>query len=139
MTDRPKVVLAYSGGLDTSVILKWLELEGYDVLAYVADVGQPGLACQRVRPQHGLGGEVVGQVGEPASVEQLLVAMLSRGHALLEGVPGVAKTLLVRTLARTLNCEFSRIQFTPDLMPSDLTGTSVFLYITALQLINICF
>jgi MoxR-like ATPase len=56
----------------------------------------------------------------------LVVAILSRGHALIEGVPGTGKTLAVRTLARALGLEFRRIQFTPDLMPSDITGTSVF-------------
>lgn len=65
-------------------------------------------------------------MGQDAVVEQVLVAILANGHVLLEGVPGVAKTLLVRSLARTLTLEFSRVQFTPDLMPSDVVGTSVF-------------
>jgi MoxR-like ATPase len=65
-------------------------------------------------------------VGQDAVVEQVLVALLAEGHALLEGVPGTAKTLLVKTLARIVGAEFSRIQFTPDLMPSDITGTNVF-------------
>lgn len=64
--------------------------------------------------------------GQEVVVEQILVAILADGHALLEGVPGVAKTLMVRTLARTLDLEYGRIQFTPDLMPSDVVGTSVF-------------
>jgi MoxR-like ATPase len=64
-------------------------------------------------------------VGQEAVVEQLLVALFARGHCILEGVPGLAKTLLVRTLARCLSLEFNRIQFTPDLMPSDITGTDV--------------
>ena len=64
--------------------------------------------------------------GQNAIVDQLLVAILADGHVLLEGVPGVAKTLMVRTLARTLNLQYGRIQFTPDLMPSDVIGTSVF-------------
>ncbi len=58
-------------------------------------------------------------------IEQVLVAMCARGHALLEGVPGLAKTLLVSTLARALDLSFKRVQFTPDLMPSDLTGTDI--------------
>jgi MoxR-like ATPase len=58
-------------------------------------------------------------------VEELLVAMLAGGHALLVGVPGLAKTLMVRTLSETLNLSFNRIQFTPDLMPADITGTEV--------------
>jgi MoxR-like ATPase len=65
-------------------------------------------------------------VGQDAVVEQALVALLAEGHALVEGVPGTAKTLLVKTLARIVGAEFGRIQFTPDLMPSDITGTNVF-------------
>src|SRR5512134_1669203 len=64
-------------------------------------------------------------VGQETVRELLLVALLSRGHALLVGVPGLAKTLLVHTLANALDCRFSRIQFTPDLMPTDITGTEV--------------
>ncbi|KAF0241178.1 MAG: MoxR-like [Planctomycetota bacterium] len=64
-------------------------------------------------------------VGQEQVVEQLLIAVFSRGHCLLVGVPGLAKTLMIRTLAQTLNLSFSRIQFTPDLMPSDITGTEV--------------
>jgi len=64
-------------------------------------------------------------VGQDEVVEQLLVAMFCRGHSLVVGVPGLAKTLLISTLARTLSLGFSRIQFTPDLMPSDITGTEV--------------
>jgi MoxR-like ATPase len=64
-------------------------------------------------------------VGQDHTVEAALYALLSRGHCLLVGVPGLAKTLLVHALARTLRLEFSRIQFTPDLMPSDITGTEI--------------
>jgi MoxR-like ATPase len=64
-------------------------------------------------------------IGQYEIIEQLLIALLSGGHCLLVGVPGLAKTLLVNTLAKTLNLTFSRIQFTPDLMPSDITGTEV--------------
>ncbi len=64
-------------------------------------------------------------VGQEEVIEQLLVAIFSQGHCLLEGVPGLAKTLMVSTLARSLDLKFSRIQFTPDLMPSDITGTEV--------------
>tara|TARA_B100000470_G_scaffold214445_1_gene195791 strand:+ start:268 stop:1344 length:1077 start_codon:yes stop_codon:yes gene_type:complete len=64
-------------------------------------------------------------VGQASVVEDLLLAMLAGGHALLVGVPGLAKTLMVRTLADTLGLSFSRIQFTPDLMPADITGTEV--------------
>src|SRR6185436_9514487 len=64
-------------------------------------------------------------VGQDEVVEQILIGMFCRGHALVEGVPGLAKTLLISTIARTLSLGFSRIQFTPDLMPSDITGTEV--------------
>ncbi len=64
-------------------------------------------------------------IGQKRVVEQLLVALFARGHTLFVGVPGLAKTLLISTLAETLNLSFQRIQFTPDLMPSDITGTEV--------------
>ena len=64
-------------------------------------------------------------VGQQEIVEHLLIGLLCRGHVLLLGVPGVGKTLMARTLARTLNLKFRRVQFTPDLMPSDITGTDV--------------
>jgi len=70
----------------------------------------------------------VGQriIGQDVVIDEILVAFLARGHALVEGVPGTAKTLLVRSLAEALGAGFGRIQFTPDLMPSDVTGVSVF-------------
>lgn len=77
-------------------------------------------AYQRIK--HELGKVVVGQEDV---VEQLMICIFARGHALLVGVPGLAKTLLIRTLSETMNLSFSRIQFTPDLMPSDITGTEV--------------
>ncbi len=64
-------------------------------------------------------------VGQETTVEHLLIALLARGHCLLVGVPGLAKTLLIRTLAQVLDLTFKRIQFTPDLMPSDITGTEI--------------
>ena len=64
-------------------------------------------------------------VGQERVIDELLISLFSRGHCLLEGVPGLAKTLLVSTLSRTLNLTFSRIQFTPDLMPADITGTEI--------------
>ena len=64
-------------------------------------------------------------VGQNEVIEQVLIAMFARGHALLEGVPGLAKTLLISSLAEALHLSFKRIQFTPDLMPSDVTGTEV--------------
>jgi MoxR-like ATPase len=77
--------------------------------------------------------EQVGQrvVGQQAMVERLLIALLTGGHVLLEGVPGLAKTLTVRTLAETVRTTFSRIQFTPDLLPADVVGTQVFDQTTA--------
>jgi len=65
-------------------------------------------------------------LGQNDAIASALIVILTRQHALIEGVPGVAKTLLARTLAHVLGCEFARIQFTPDLMPADITGTSVF-------------
>ncbi|MBL9125459.1 MAG: MoxR family ATPase [Planctomycetaceae bacterium] len=64
-------------------------------------------------------------VGQNHVIEELLISLFSRGHCLLEGVPGLAKTLMVNTLARSLNLTFDRIQFTPDLMPADITGTEI--------------
>ena len=64
-------------------------------------------------------------VGQEHVVEQILISIFARGHCLLEGVPGLAKTLMISTLSRTLDLSFSRIQFTPDLMPADITGTEI--------------
>ena len=64
-------------------------------------------------------------VGQDEVLEQILISIFARGHCLLVGVPGLAKTLIISTLARSLSLSFSRIQFTPDLMPSDITGTEV--------------
>ena len=69
-------------------------------------------------------GKVV--IGQQQAVDQALIVILARQHALIEGVPGIAKTLLTRTLAHVLGCSYGRIQFTPDLMPADITGTNVF-------------
>ncbi|MBI3588251.1 MoxR family ATPase [Candidatus Micrarchaeota archaeon] len=69
-------------------------------------------------------GKVV--VGQQDVIDKLLVALLANGHVLVEGVPGIAKTLMVRTLARISGCDFKRIQFTPDLLPSDVLGVSMF-------------
>ncbi len=82
---------------------------------------QFGEICERIRAQ-------VGRVllGQEEVVEHALVAILARGHVLIEGVPGLGKTLLVRVLSRVLGCTHKRIQFTPDLMPSDVTGGNVF-------------
>lgn len=78
-------------------------------------------AINRIRTA--VGGTVV---GKEEALDQLLIALLCRGHALLEDVPGVGKTLLARSLARVLGCEFHRVQLTPDVLPSDITGSNVF-------------
>lgn len=78
-------------------------------------------AVQQVRNEIG---KVI--VGQEQTVDLLIAALLSDGHVLMEGVPGVAKTLTAKLLARTVSVKFSRLQFTPDLMPSDVTGTSIF-------------
>src|SRR5579883_2939118 len=64
-------------------------------------------------------------IGQDEAVEQLVMGLFARGHVLLVGVPGLAKTLLVSTVARILSLSFRRIQFTPDMMPSDITGTDI--------------
>jgi MoxR-like ATPase len=95
---------------------------------HAADLGQHDLeaikklkdAYQNIRAQ--LSRVIVGQ---DQVLEELLIAMFSRGHCMLEGVPGLAKTLMISTLSKCLSLSFSRIQFTPDLMPSDITGTEV--------------
>ncbi|MBC03061.1 MAG: AAA family ATPase [Phycisphaerae bacterium] len=91
------------------------------------DVESVSDACTRFREAfealRGEVGEVI--VGQQAVVEQTLLSLFAGGHVLLEGVPGLGKTLLVRTISDALGLEFSRIQFTPDLMPADITGTTV--------------
>ncbi|MHC4405691.1 MAG: AAA family ATPase [Planctomycetota bacterium] len=77
-------------------------------------------ACAKIRAQVA---KIV--VGQDEVIEQLLIAILARGHCLLEGVPGLAKTLMVRSLAQAMDLSFRRIQFTPDLMPADITGTDI--------------
>ncbi len=88
-------------------------------MAYTIDQLQETLA----RAKREIGKVLIGQ---EEVVDKALIAILTRNHALIEGVPGVAKTLLVRTLSRVLGCDFGRIQFTPDLMPADITGTNIF-------------
>jgi MoxR-like ATPase len=78
------------------------------------------VACRKIREQIA---KVV--VGQDDTIEQLLIAILSRGHCLLQGVPGLAKTLMVKSLAESMELTFHRIQFTPDLMPADITGTDI--------------
>lgn len=84
-------------------------------------VEQVGYSLQRVEEQIG---RVI--IGQQSVIEQALCALLADGHILIEGVPGIAKTLLVRVLAQTLGLQFRRVQFTPDLMPSDLIGTTIY-------------
>src|SRR5829696_5086920 len=85
-----------------------------------AEVRKLGAARERIIEQ--LSQVIVGQADV---IEELLICLFARGHCLLEGVPGLAKTLMISTLARTLNLSFSRVQFTPDLMPADITGTEI--------------
>ncbi len=86
----------------------------------LAELEQLRSAHDRIRQQ--IASQIVGQ---DEVVEQLLMAVFARGHCILEGVPGLAKTLMVHSLAQSLSLDFNRIQFTPDLMPSDITGTEV--------------
>ncbi len=79
--------------------------------------------AQRIKSVKSEIGKVI--IGQTEIVDQLLISLFARGHCLLVGVPGLAKTLLIRTLAQTMDLSFSRIQFTPDLMPGDITGTEV--------------
>ncbi|MBI3820747.1 MAG: AAA family ATPase [Planctomycetes bacterium] len=97
--------------------MKQSESESAETRARVADFQE---SFNRLKKE--IGKEIVGY-GE--IVDQVLMCLFARGHVLLEGVPGLGKTLLVRTLARAVNLEFSRIQFTPDLMPADIVGTNV--------------
>ncbi|MFQ5824345.1 MAG: AAA family ATPase [bacterium] len=82
---------------------------------------------QQLKEAHDNITEEIGKiiVGQKKVIKELLISLLARGHCLLIGVPGLAKTLLISTLARVLNLKFNRIQFTPDLMPSDITGTEI--------------
>jgi MoxR-like ATPase len=94
----------------------------------VSSVGDPDLAAlHRLREAHGLIKAELSKaiVGQDEVIDQLLIAIFTRGHALLVGVPGLAKTLLISSLAKCLDLSFKRVQFTPDLMPSDITGTEV--------------
>ncbi len=105
-------VLAHSSPAESAFSPQWSDS--------VAAVGEVRRAIERLR------GEIHKSiVGQDEVVEQALLAILCGGHAVVEGVPGLAKTLLVSSLAKTLSLHFSRIQFTPDLMPSDMTGTEV--------------
>ncbi len=91
----------------------------------VASIGRAAAEQARtIRTLVAAVGEVV--VGQKAMIERLLIGLLCNGHVLLEGVPGLAKTLTVSTLARAINAKFSRIQFTPDLLPADVIGTLIY-------------
>src|SRR5215204_3754326 len=91
-----------------------------DLSAHDSAIRKLGNAREKILEQLG---QVI--VGQNQVIEELLISLFSRGHCLLEGVPGLAKTLMISTLARALNLSFSRIQFTPDLMPADITGTEI--------------
>src|SRR5258707_1324805 len=87
----------------------------------------PAVVLDRLAPRIRLLPDEIAKViiGQEEVIAAAMYALFSRGHCLLVGVPGLAKTLLVQTLARSLELKFSRIQFTPDLMPSDITGTEI--------------
>ena len=89
---------------------------------------EPVAGLQSVAASAARVGEAVRQIviGQDAAAEMLLASYMAGGHALVEGVPGIAKTLLARAFAASLGLQFSRVQFTPDLMPSDLVGTNVY-------------
>jgi MoxR-like ATPase len=91
-----------------------------DLSAHDSSIRKLGDARERIIEQLS---QVI--VGQNEVIEELLISLFSRGHCLLEGVPGLAKTLMISTLSRALNLSFSRIQFTPDLMPADITGTEI--------------
>lgn len=92
-----------------------------DITTINKQVQQESLFLQDLRREVG---KVI--VGQDALVEKMLVALLADGHILIEGVPGLAKTLAVKTLAQAIHAQFQRIQFTPDLLPADITGTLIF-------------
>ena len=92
-----------------------------DITIINKQVQQESLFLQDLRREVG---KVI--VGQDALVEKMLVALLADGHILIEGVPGLAKTLAVKTLAQAIHAQFQRIQFTPDLLPADITGTLIF-------------
>lgn len=85
------------------------------------DLGQLQTSVAQIKAE--LGRVIIGQ---QEMIELLIISILANGHSLIEGVPGVAKTVTAKLLAKTMNVDFSRIQFTPDLMPSDILGTSIF-------------
>lgn len=89
--------------------------------AITSEVRDKHLLVQRLRDEIG---HVI--VGQGALIDRLLIGLFTRGHILIEGVPGLAKTSAVKALARTINASFKRVQFTPDLLPADLTGTEIF-------------
>src|SRR6186713_2341486 len=91
-----------------------------DPASFEARLGRAASACRNLR--EAIGSVIVGQT---EVVEEVLWGLVAGGHVLLEGNPGLGKTLLVRTISSCLDLRFSRIQFTPDLMPSDVTGTNV--------------
>ncbi len=96
-----------------------------EIAAHVSEINQ------KVRDESGFVGQLITEVhraiiGQKYMIERLLIGLLTRGHILLEGVPGLAKTLAVKTLAAAIDTKFQRIQFTPDLLPADLIGTMIF-------------
>ena len=101
----------------TSPVLEW-DPTDLDSVRNACDQARRGFAAIRSEI-----GRII--VGQQRVVDETLVAIFAGGHVLLEGVPGLGKTLLVKTIAETLDLEFARIQFTPDVMPADVTGTTI--------------
>src|SRR5438045_8693890 len=95
----------------------------HDTAASTSDLDAARFLGQTTRELQDELGKVI--VGQHRVIEELLIAIFARGHCLMQGVPGLAKTMLVSTLAKTTELSFRRIQFTPDLMPSDITGTDI--------------
>ena len=86
---------------------------------------------EKIKEESAITGKIIAEmekviVGQKNLLERIMIALITSGHLLLEGVPGLAKTLAVKTLGEVLDLNFSRIQFTPDLLPADLTGTMIF-------------
>ena len=115
---------------DVSAVVTTEDVDSFPLAEEAAPTGTPHSDLDAVAELAEAHGQILREIekriiGQRRVVEQLLVALFARGHTLFVGVPGLAKTLLISTLAETLNLSFQRIQFTPDLMPADITGTEV--------------
>ena len=109
--------------LNGSQVTYWLHRTNKHSMNYKSDVEAVDALAQSYRDLSTEIGKVI--VGQKEVVKAVIISLLSNGHCLLVGVPGLAKTLLVSTIAEVLDLDFKRIQFTPDLMPSDITGSEI--------------